>query len=62
MDAALTLRAAIGDALKAQADGTLALPATGGLGLVARGNVQAPGLLPAPVTVGAGSQAGRGDR
>ncbi|WP_338928645.1 translocation/assembly module TamB domain-containing protein [Roseomonas mucosa] len=50
--AALTLRAAIGDALKAQADGTLALPATGGLGLVAKGNVQAPGLLPAPVTGG----------
>ena len=50
--AALTLRAAIGDALKAQADGTLALPATGGLGLVAKGDVQAPGLLPAPVTGG----------
>ena len=50
--AALSLDARVGDGLTAEATGTLALPATGGLGLQARGRVDAPALLPQPVTGG----------
>ncbi len=51
--AALQLSAGFGDGLTARADGTLALPATGGVALRASGEARAPALLPAPLTGGA---------